>query len=228
LRYTSLACFQLPVLEVEGVTGSNDAHAKRTQRELPALRHLVGVVESHRPTVDKCHAALSDHCSDLPLHDHRGVFIESKTYDLTIVGDGDEQPIKASPLGKMRIDQRSKAEQPESGADVLLDELAVIIHLIAGECQLGKSRRAGARSTHHSAARVVRPDRICHRSAAESADELHLAATAKKHATRILDHPDYSRIACIVARCNDGNLRVLKPSRAKVAPPPAGACRRIA
>src|SRR5215213_8019167 len=123
---------ELSRLQIEQLSRPDQPDAKMTQRQLATLLHLARVVEAHRvATVHGRDAALADHLADRATHHQARVLVDAEPHELRVAGDRDEQTMQSPALREVRIDERSEAEQAESGADVHLHLLAVLVDLTA-------------------------------------------------------------------------------------------------
>ena len=211
---------EISFLEIELVVRADNADAKVAQGQLAALLDLVGIVEVDRfSAVDKGDAARAYHLADVAADDERGVLVDAETQQLGVLGNDHEETLQPAPLLKVGVDDRLEAEQAETGADVLFDEIAFLIDLAAGHGQFGERGRAGTRSTDHAATPIQRLDLRQRARSAERGDELHLIAAAEKDRGRIANRRRDLAIAIVARLSENRDLHVRRAGTAKIAEP---------
>src|SRR4051794_9896461 len=130
---------QLARAKIETVVRADDADAQMTERELPSLLEIARIVESHRvPSIDEGDTSRADHLADAALDDERGVLVDAQPEQRRVRRDDEKQALQPAPLREVRVDDRVEAEQAESGADVLFDEVALLVDLPAGHRELAQ------------------------------------------------------------------------------------------
>src|SRR5688500_16587611 len=119
----------------------------------------------------------------------------------------------------MSVDKCLVTEEPEAGADVLLDEISFLVHFIPGERQLRECSRSRARSADNPSADIVVPDRVTHGGAAQHGNELDLVTAAEKDSACLGDHLRDVATLSILSCLDDGKYRVGNPGRSEVSLP---------
>src|SRR5215212_7769586 len=120
---------QIAVAQVEVVLRPDDSDAQVADRELTSLVEIGGIVEPDGvPAIDEGHTTGADDLAAVSTDDERRILVDADPEQLPVRGNDEEEPLQTAALGEVGIDDGVVAEQAKTGTEILLDEVALLIH----------------------------------------------------------------------------------------------------